>query len=103
MKSVAGPGRKKAPFPAKVSAWQEKGLAFFTNDRSLLFDSSVFPGYLAFILRDFVAVGPALGELGPGRHVGSDPDVAADNRAVSDPDAPEDIGRLRRRSHYYRE
>ena len=84
-------GAKKAPFPARFSAWQKRGFPFYEYE-SLLFYSSVFPGHLAFILRDLVAVGPALGELGSGRHVGSDPDVAADNRAVSDSDAPEDIG-----------
>ena len=62
------------------------------NAGDLPFDSSVFPGHLSLILRDLVAVGPALGELGSGRHIGGDPDIAADNRAVSDPDAPEDIG-----------
>lgn len=66
--------------------------AFFINAGDLLFDSSVFPGHLSLILRDLVAVGPTLGELGSGRHVGSNPDIAADDRAVSDPDAPEDIG-----------
>ena len=62
------------------------------NNGSLLFYDPVFPGHLSLVLRDLVTMGPALGELGSGRHVGSDPDVAADNRAGSDPDAPEDIG-----------
>ena len=85
-------GTTRPPSLPDFPPGRKGGFPFYEEYESLLFDGSVFPGNLAFVLRDLVAVGPALGELGSGRHIGSDPDVAADNRAVSDPDTPEDIG-----------